>query len=231
MARPSSIEHFGGMLSPDGQCKAFDASGNGFVRGEGCGIVVLKRLSDAEADGDRIWGVIRGSAINHDGAGAGMSAPNGLSQQRVIREAISRAGVSPADVDYLEAHGTGTVVGDPVELNAAAEVYGQGRGPDGPLLVGSVKTNIGHLESAAGIAGLIKAVLAMKRGVIPKHLHFNNPNPRIDWENLPVRVTTEATEWPVRSGRPTTRWRERIRDVRNQRPSRGGGLRVFQQRG
>ena len=191
-----------GMLSPDGQCKAFDASGNGFVRGEGCGIVVLKRLSDAEADGDRIWGVIRGSAINHDGAGAGMSAPNGLSQQRVIREAISRAGVSPADVDYLEAHGTGTVVGDPVELNAAAEVYGQGRGPDGPLLVGSVKTNIGHLESAAGIAGLIKAVLAMKRGVIPKHLHFNNPNPRIDWENLPVRVTTEATEWPVRSGRP-----------------------------
>lgn len=191
-----------GMLSPDGQCKAFDESANGFVRGEGCGIVVLKRLSDAEADGDRIWGVIRGSAINHDGAAAGLTVPNGLSQQRVIEEALSRAGVAPADVDYLEAHGTGTEVGDPIELNAAATIYGRGREQNRPLFVGSVKTNIGHLEAVSGVAGLIKTILAMKRGIIPKHLHFRNPNPLVDWENLPVRITSEPTEWPAHPERP-----------------------------
>ena len=191
-----------GMLSSEGQCKTFDASADGYVRGEGCGVVVLKRLSDAEAAGDRIWGVIRGSAVNHGGTGAGLTVPNGPTQERVIEEALARAGVSPADVDYLEAHGTGTEVGDPIEVEAAAAVYGKGREPERPLLIGSVKTNIGHLEPAAGIAGLIKTLLAMHRGMIPKHLNLHNPNPRLDWERLPVRVPTEPAEWPQRPGHP-----------------------------
>ena len=191
-----------GMLSPDGQCKAFDASANGFVRGEGCGIVVLKRLDEAEADGDRIWGVIRGSAVNQDGASKGLTVPNGPAQERVIEEALARAGALPVEVDYLEAHGTGTEVGDPIEIGATAAVYGRGRKADRPLLIGSVKTNIGHLEPAAGVAGLIKAVLAMKRGVIPKHLHFRNPNPNMDWDRLPLRVTAAVMDWPLDSDRP-----------------------------
>ena len=191
-----------GMLSPDGRCKTFDASANGFARGEGCGMVVLKRLRDAEADGDRIWGVIRGSAVNHDGASAGLTVPNGTAQERVIREALRRAGLEPAEVDYLEAHGTGTALGDPIEINAASAVYGAGRDPARPLRVGSAKTNFGHLEGAAGVAGLIKVLLSMNHGVIPKHLHFREPNPHVDWERLPVRVVSEAEAWPVREGRP-----------------------------
>ena len=191
-----------GMLSPDGQCKAFDASANGFVRGEGCGIVVLKRLRDAQADGDRIWGVVLGSAVNQDGSSAGLTVPNGTSQERVIEEALLQAGVAPNEVDFLEAHGTGTQVGDPIELNAAAAVYRRGRTPDSPLLVGSVKTNVGHLEPAAGVAGLMKVLLSMQRGVIPKHLHFNDPTPSVDWERLPIRVTSENTKWPLVSHRP-----------------------------
>ena len=191
-----------GMLAPDGQCKAFDASANGYVRGEGCGIVVLKRLADAEADGDRIWGVIRGSALNQDGASPGLTVPSGAAQERVIAAALERAGIQPADIDYLEAHGTGTEVGDPIEIDATAAAYGRGRAADQPLLIGSVKTNIGHLESAAGVAGLIKTVLAMNHGLIPKHLHFNNPNPAMDWERLPLRVTGEPTPWPVHADRP-----------------------------
>ena len=189
------------MLSPDGQCKAFDASANGFVRGEGCGIVVLKRLSDAIADGDRIWGLIRGSAINQDGTSAGFTVPSERAQAEVISQALRKAGVAPSEVDYLEAHGTGTEVGDPIELNAAAEIYGTGRELNRPLLVGSVKTNIGHLEPAAGVAGLIKTVLAMRRGVIPKHLHFQNPNPDLDWDQLPMRVTSTMTDWPTHNAR------------------------------
>ena len=188
-----------GMLSPDGQCKAFDAAANGFVRGEGCGIVVLKRLGDAVADGDRIWGLILGSAINQDGTSTGLTVPNGLSQERVMHEALARAGVQPSEVDYLEAHGTGTEVGDPIEVRAAASVYCRGRNVEHPLLIGSVKTNIGHLEPAAGVAGLIKTMLAMRKRVIPKHLHFHNPNPRLEWNRLPVRVTSTMTDWPVRS--------------------------------
>ena len=191
-----------GMLSPDGQCKAFDASANGYVRGEGCGILVLKRLADAQADGDRIWAVIRGSALNQDGASQGLTVPNGAAQQRVIQAALSRAGVESSDIDYLETHGTGTEVGDPIEIDATAAVYKQGRDPSRPLLIGSVKTNIGHLESAAGIAGLIKTVLAMNQGTIPKHLHFRNPNPQMDWESLPLQVTSTATPWPVHAARP-----------------------------
>ena len=190
-----------GMLSPDGQCKTFDASANGYVRGEGCGIVVLKRLADAEADGDRIWGVIRGTALNQDGASPGLTVPNGAAQERVIRAALKRAGIQPSDIDYLEAHGTGTEVGDPIEINATAAAYGGGRDADRPLLIGSVKTNIGHLESAAGVAGLIKTVLAMNRGIIPKHLHFRNPNPEMDWARLPLQVTSRQTRWPAHAGR------------------------------
>ena len=191
-----------GMLSPDGQCKAFDASANGFVRGEGCGVVVLKRLSDARADGDPIWGVILGTAINQDGASAGLTVPSAEAQVKVIDEALVQAGIAPSEVDYLEAHGTGTEVGDPIELNSAAEAYGKGRAPVHPLLVGSIKTNVGHLEPTAGVAGLMKALLSMRNGIIPKHLHFNNPNPRADWANLPVRITDEKLDWPLNSDRP-----------------------------
>ena len=186
-----------GMLSPDGRCKTFDAAADGYVRGEGCGMVVLKRLSDAEAAGDRIWAVVRGSAVNQDGASAGLTVPNGPAQERVIGEALRRAGLQPSEVDYLEAHGTGTELGDPVEAHAAAAAYGRGRAPERPLLIGSVKTNIGHLESAAGIAGLVKVALSMHHGVIPRHLHYETPNPRMDWERLPLRVVSEAVEWPV----------------------------------
>ena len=189
------------MLSPEGQCKTFDASANGYVRGEGCGMVVLKRLSEAEADGDRIWGVIRGSAVNHGGASVGLTVPNTPALVQVMGEALSQAGVPATDVDYVEAHGTGTTVGDPIEINAVAEVYCKGREPGHPLLTGSVKTNVGHLESAAGVAGVIKAVLAIKQGVIPKHLNFHDPNPAIDWDHLPLQVTTDSTEWPRRNGR------------------------------
>ena len=191
-----------GMLSPSGRCRIFDASADGFVRGEGCGMVILKRLGEAKADGDQIWGVVRGSAVNQNGASAGLAVPNGPAQERVIEEALSRAGVAPADVDYLEAHGMGTDLGDPIEVQAAAAVYGKGREPGRPLLIGSVKTNVGHLESAAGIAGLIKVILAMKQGAIPKHLHFRGPNPNMDWNRLPVRVTAELMEWPQVPDRP-----------------------------
>ena len=190
------------MLSPDGQCKAFDASANGYVRGEGCGVVVLKRLAEAEADGDRIWGVIRGAAVNHGGASVGLTVPNAPALEQVMETALADAGITPAEVDYLEAHGTGTAVGDPIEINAVAAVYGREREPDRPLLVGSVKTNIGHLESAAGIAGLIKAVLVAQRGVIPKHLHFRDPNPSLEWDGLPLRVPSSMMELPRHDGRP-----------------------------
>ena len=190
------------MLSPDGQCKAFDASANGYVRGEGCGVVVLKRLSEAEADGDRIRAVIRGAAVNHGGASVGLTVPNTPALEEVMETALSDAGISPLEMDYLEAHGTGTAVGDPIEIDAVAAVYGKGRPADRPLLVGSVKTNIGHLESAAGVAGVIKAALVLERGVIPGHLHFHDPNPSLDWDRLPLRVTSSMMDLPHRAGRP-----------------------------
>ncbi len=190
-----------GMLSPTGHCSPFDASADGYVRGEGCGMVVLKRLSEAEADCDRIYAVIRGSAINQNGASAGLTVPNGPAQERVMEEALARAGASPSEVDYLEAHATGSQLGDPIELNAAVSVYGRARDVEHPLLVGTVKSNIGHLEWAAGIAALIKTVLSMNKGVIPPHLHFQDPNPNIDWDQVPIRVTSDKTDWPTASGR------------------------------
>ncbi|HWT47312.1 MAG TPA: beta-ketoacyl synthase N-terminal-like domain-containing protein, partial [Mycobacterium sp.] len=189
------------MLAADGRCKTFDAAANGYARSEGCGILVLKRLSDAERDGDRICAVIRGSAVNQDGASSGLTVPNGGAQQRLIATTLARAGVEGRDVDYLEAHGTGTSLGDPIEVQAAAAVYGAGRDPNHPLLIGSVKTNIGHLESAAGIAGLIKVVLCLQHEVLPQNLHFENPSPHIPWDSLPVRVVDKAIPWHA-DGRP-----------------------------
>ena len=192
----------GGMLAPDGRCKTFSAAADGYVRGEGCGIVLMKRLADAERDGDPILAVLVGSALNQDGASAGLTVPNGPAQERVIAEALAATGLEPGDVDYLEAHGTGTELGDPIEIGAAAAVYGKGRDPDRPLLVGSVKTNVGHLECAAGVAGVLKVVLSMRAGVLPKHLHFDEPSPRIAWERLPVRITQESVPWSRRPGQP-----------------------------
>ncbi|MCV7103547.1 type I polyketide synthase [Mycobacterium palustre] len=189
------------MLAPDGRCKTFDAAADGYVRGEGCGIIVVKRLEDAIRDGDRIRAVIRGSAINQDGASGGLTVPNGVAQQRVIAEALARAGVAAGDVGYLEAHGTGTSLGDPIEVQAAGAVLGAGRDADRPLLIGSVKTNIGHLEAAAGIAGVIKVILALEHEMLPQHLHFRTPSPHIPWERLAVQVVTEPTPWE-RNGRP-----------------------------
>ncbi len=172
-----------GILSADGHCKTFDAAADGFVRGEGCGVVVLKRLSDALSDGDRILALIRGSAVNQDGASSGLTAPNGPSQEEVIREALSRSGVEPSQVSYVEAHGTGTSLGDPIEVQAIGAVLCKGRAKEEPLIIGSLKTNIGHLEAAAGIAGLIKTVLCLEHKQIPPHLHFKEPNPHIAWDD------------------------------------------------
>src|ERR1700754_4742560 len=189
------------MLAPDGRCKTFDAGADGYVRGGGCGGIGIKRLEDAIRDGDRIRAVIRGSAINQDGASGGLTVPNGGAQQRVIAEALKRADLEPRDVGYLEAHGTGTSLGDPIEAQAAGEVLGAGREADQPLLMGSVKTNIGHLEAAAGIAGVIKVILSLENELLPQHLHFENPSPHIPWDRLAVRVVDEPTVWE-RNGHP-----------------------------
>ena len=189
------------MLSADGRCKTFDAAANGYARSEGCGILVLKRLSDAERDGDPICAIITGSSVNQDGASSGLTVPNGGAQQRLIAATLARAGVEGRDVDYLEAHGTGTSLGDPIEVQAAAAAYGIGRDPNHPLLIGSAKTNIGHLESAAGIAGLIKVVLSLQHEVLPQNLHFVNPSPHIPWDSLAVRVVDKAIPW-LTNGKP-----------------------------
>ncbi len=183
------------MLSPVGRCKTFDASADGYVRSEGCGILVLKRLSDAVRDGDRVCAVIPGSAVNQDGASSGLTVPNGGAQQRLIGATLARAGLVGGDVDYLEAHGTGTPLGDPIEVQAAAAAYGGSRDGDRPLLMGSVKSNIGHLESASGAAGLIKVVLSLQHDLLPQSLHFDNPSPHIPWDSLPVRVVDKAIPW------------------------------------
>ena len=181
-------------LSPTGRCHTFAAQADGFVRSEGCGVVVLKRLSDALAAGDRIRAVIRGTAVNQDGASSGFTVPNGAAQQAVIRAALGD--LDPGTVDYLEAHGTGTPLGDPVEVSAATSVLGGTRTAAAPLRIGSVKTNIGHTEAAAGIAALIKTVLALEHGVIPAHLHCAHPSPLIDWTRVPVQVPQQALPWP-----------------------------------
>lgn len=180
-----------GMLSPDGRCKAFDARANGFVRAEGVGVVALKPLSAAIADGNPIYAVIRGTATNQDGRTSGLSLPSAAAQEALVREACAQAGILPSQIDYVEAHGTGTAVGDPLEFAALAATVGVARNPQAPCMIGSVKTNIGHLEAGAGIAGIIKTALALFHGQIPPSLHFQTPNPHLDFASSNLRVATE----------------------------------------
>ncbi|WP_316044557.1 type I polyketide synthase, partial [Serratia ficaria] len=189
------FDHLGGLAS-DGYCKTFSAEADGTGWAEGCGVVVLKRLSDALRDGDAIAAVIRGSAVNHDGHTQGLTVPSGAAQEAVVRAALKQAGVRPADVGYVECHGTGTRLGDPIEVQALGAVLAEGRDAAQPVILGSVKSNIGHTQAAAGVAGLIKTVLALQHGIIPQNLHFATPNPHIPWDQLPVRVAAEATPWP-----------------------------------
>jgi surfactin synthase thioesterase subunit/3-oxoacyl-(acyl-carrier-protein) synthase/acyl carrier protein len=184
------------MLSPDGQCKTFDAEANGYVQGEGVGVIVLKPLSDALKDKDRIYAVITGAAVNQDGRTNGLTAPNGLQQETLLRAAYGAANVEPNDISYVECHGTGTFLGDPIEIQALGEVIGKNRSQVHPCWIGSVKTNIGHLEPAAGIASIIKVALALKNKTIPPHLNFINPNPHIAFEKYQFKIPNEMTAWP-----------------------------------
>ncbi len=184
------------MLAPDGRCKTFDAAANGFSRGEGCGVVVLKRFSDAVAEGDNILAIVRGSAVNQDGRSTGLTVPNGPAQEAVIRAALDNAGINPLDVSYVEAHGTGTELGDPIEVQALGAALCDGRTDAQALRIGSVKTNLGHLESAAGVTGFIKLVLALHKKAIPSQLHFHSPNPHIPWAELPIEVVSKQQSWP-----------------------------------
>ncbi|WP_437712864.1 SDR family NAD(P)-dependent oxidoreductase [Sorangium sp. So ce448] len=186
-------------LAPDGRSKTFSANADGYGRGEGVVVLALERLADARARGRRILAVVRGSAINHDGASSGITVPNGVAQQKVIRAALKDAGVGPTDVDVVECHGTGTALGDPIEVHALAAVYGEGRAPSDPVLVGAVKTNIGHLECASGLAGIAKMVASLQHGAIPATLHTSPPNPHIDWDGLAVRVVDSNRPWARRS--------------------------------
>ena len=186
-----------GMLSPNGRCYSFDSRADGFVRGEGCGVVVLKRLTDAVRDGDRVLAVVRGSAVNQDGRSNGLTAPNTIAQQDVIRSALRTGDVPARSVNYIEAHGTGTGLGDPIEFEALADQYGKG---DGDCALGAVKSNFGHLEAAAGIAGFIKAALSVQRAQIPPNLHFSQWNPAIDHKPTRLFVPTELRPWPAEEG-------------------------------
>ncbi len=184
------------MLSPTGRCRTFDAAADGYVRGEGCGVVVLKRLADAIADGDRIRAVIRGSAVNQDGRSNGLTAPSARAQERVVRAALEAAGVEPGEVGYVEAHGTGTPLGDPIEVQALAKVFGERDAAREPAYLGSLKANIGHLEAAAGIAGLIKVVLSLQHAQVAPHL-VARPSPMIEWDRVPFRLPGAASPWPA----------------------------------
>ena len=183
------------MMAGDGRCKTFDSRADGFVRAEGCGLIVLKRLSDAVSDGDRILALIRGSAINQDGRTSGLTIPNVSAQESVIREALANSGARADEVGYIEAHGTGTALGDPIEARALARVFAPGRPSDHPLVIGAVKTNVGHLEAAGGIAGLMKTVLILQRETVPANLHFRKINPHVEWGGLPVVLPLEKRAW------------------------------------
>ena len=189
-------------LARDGRCKSFDAAADGVIWSEGCGVLVLKRLRDAQRDGDRVLAVIAGSAVNQDGRSQGLTAPSGLAQKDVIRRALASARLQPADIDYVEAHGTGTRLGDPIEVQALGAVLQEGRDPARPVVIGSLKSNIGHAQAAAGVGGVIKTLLALQHEVIPPSLHFREPSPHIRWSELPVRVAAEAVAWPRTPERP-----------------------------
>jgi acyl transferase domain-containing protein len=191
-----------GAVSPSPACRPFDAAADGYVRGEGCGFVLLKRLADALRDGDEVCAVIKGSAVNQDGRSAGLTAPNGIAQENLIRTALADGGVDPAEVDYVETHGTGTRLGDPIEANALGRVYGKAEGRRRPLLLGSVKANIGHLEAAAGIAGFIKAVLALRNRSIPPQINLRERNPLIAWGDMQLDIGTRETAWPEGQRQP-----------------------------
>ena len=189
------------MLAPDGRCKTFDSQANGFIRSEGIGVIILKRLSDALESGDPIWAVIRGTAVNHDGASSGFSVPSKLAQEAVIKAALENARISAEFIAYVEAHGTGTTLGDPIEVRALESALGANRTPASPIFLGSVKTNFGHTESAAGVAGVIKTVLALHHQEIPPHLHLQNPNPFMDWSKAPFSIPTKPIPFPIIQGR------------------------------